>query len=193
MAKNQNIVTLGVGALAFFLLGKCMTPSSVVTPPEPVTSSESLAGGQEKPQSLISSGDASATETSAPKDSSSSSNYITGSGVAARDAPSSSSRVLRTLTKGESVTVISRKKGWVKVAGKGVTYWVRSKHISFASNAGIRSKRTRSASLSHTKKHSRRSSFASSGSCPCGSGHICIGPRGGRFCMTSGGNKEYGQ
>jgi hypothetical protein len=29
-------------------------------------------------------------------------------------------------------------------------------------------------------------------SCPCSSGNICIGPRGGRYCITSGGHKRYG-
>lgn len=28
--------------------------------------------------------------------------------------------------------------------------------------------------------------------CPCGSLQVCIGPRGGRYCITSGGNKRYG-
>ncbi len=32
-----------------------------------------------------------------------------------------------------------------------------------------------------------------SGPCPCGSGRVCIGPRGGRYCITSGGNKRYGR
>lgn len=27
--------------------------------------------------------------------------------------------------------------------------------------------------------------------CPCGSGKLCTGPRGGQFCMTAGGNKSY--
>jgi hypothetical protein len=27
--------------------------------------------------------------------------------------------------------------------------------------------------------------------CPCGSGRICVGPRGGRYCTTRGGNKSY--
>jgi hypothetical protein len=30
------------------------------------------------------------------------------------------------------------------------------------------------------------------GSCPCNGGDVCIGPRGGRYCITSGGNKRYG-
>lgn len=32
----------------------------------------------------------------------------------------------------------------------------------------------------------------SDGNCPCNGGKVCIGPRGGRFCITSGGNKRYG-
>lgn len=29
-------------------------------------------------------------------------------------------------------------------------------------------------------------------SCPCSGSRICVGPRGGRYCITSGGNKRYG-
>lgn len=32
----------------------------------------------------------------------------------------------------------------------------------------------------------------SSGSCPCSGSKVCVGPRGGRYCITSGGNKRYG-
>lgn len=28
--------------------------------------------------------------------------------------------------------------------------------------------------------------------CLCSSGQVCTGPRGGRYCITSGGNKRYG-
>lgn len=30
------------------------------------------------------------------------------------------------------------------------------------------------------------------GYCPCSGRNICVGPRGGRYCITSGGNKRYG-
>lgn len=30
------------------------------------------------------------------------------------------------------------------------------------------------------------------GRCPCNGGDVCVGPRGGRYCITSGGNKRYG-
>ena len=35
------------------------------------------------------------------------------------------------------------------------------------------------------------SSNASDSACPCSGGEVCTGPRGGRFCYTSGGNKRY--
>lgn len=31
----------------------------------------------------------------------------------------------------------------------------------------------------------------SNGDCACGTGNICTGPRGGRYCMTASGNKNY--
>jgi len=30
-----------------------------------------------------------------------------------------------------------------------------------------------------------------SGDCPCGGGTLCVGPRGGEFCMTPSGRKSY--
>ena len=27
--------------------------------------------------------------------------------------------------------------------------------------------------------------------CPCSGSKLCTGPRGGRYCITSGGNKRY--
>jgi len=59
----------------------------------------------------------------------------------------------------------------------------------------------RSSLLSNTAQRStRRQSRARStpsydyggGSCPCSGRNICVGPRGGRYCITSGGNKRYG-
>ena len=33
---------------------------------------------------------------------------------------------------------------------------------------------------------------ASDGNCPCNGGKVCVGPRGGRYCITSSGRKRYG-
>ncbi|WP_286976850.1 hypothetical protein [Pseudomonas sp.] len=34
-------------------------------------------------------------------------------------------------------------------------------------------------------------SVNSSGSCPCGGGALCTGPRGGQYCITTNGKKSY--
>ncbi|RPE96302.1 hypothetical protein [Frederiksenia canicola] len=44
-------------------------------------------------------------------------------------------------------------------------------------------------SVSKPKKSSSRSSYG--GSCPCSGSIDCVGPRGGTYCYTSGGNKRY--
>jgi hypothetical protein len=38
----------------------------------------------------------------------------------------------------------------------------------------------------------RRTDRSAGSGCPCSGSRVCIGPRGGRYCITSGGNKRYG-
>ena len=45
---------------------------------------------------------------------------------------------------------------------------------------------------SKSRKKRRSSDTYSGGGCPCSGRQVCIGPRGGRYCITSGGNKRYG-
>lgn len=53
-------------------------------------------------------------------------------------------------------------------------------------------KARKSAKRSKSRRSSGSGSYGSGGSCPCSGGSVCIGPRGGRYCITSGGNKRYG-
>lgn len=45
---------------------------------------------------------------------------------------------------------------------------------------------------SSSSSRPRRASPAVGGACPCSGSRVCIGPRGGRYCITSGGNRRYG-
>lgn len=57
-----------------------------------------------------------------------------------------------------------------------------------------KSHRTKSKRTSRNRAHPNASGggqYFGSG-CPCSGNRICIGPRGGRYCITSGGNKRYG-
>lgn len=44
----------------------------------------------------------------------------------------------------------------------------------------------------HAPREPRESTGYSGGSCSCSGGNVCYGPRGGRYCITSSGNKRYG-
>jgi uncharacterized protein YgiM (DUF1202 family) len=61
-----------------------------------------------------------------------------------------------------------------------------SRRSSFRSSAPHRSTRRQS------RARSAPSYNYGGGSCPCSGRNICVGPRGGRYCITSGGNKRYG-
>lgn len=50
----------------------------------------------------------------------------------------------------------------------------------------------KAAKRSKSRRSSGSGAYGSGGSCPCSGGSVCIGPRGGRYCITSGGNKRYG-
>lgn len=52
--------------------------------------------------------------------------------------------------------------------------------------------RPSSAKSSSEASHKTASAVVSIAGCPCGGGKVCVGPRGGRYCITSGGNKRYG-
>jgi hypothetical protein len=145
--------------------------------------------------------------------------YVEGRSVNCRAEPTRKAAVRSSLVQGQSATVLERSDDWTKVSNLGNECWISSSLLSAtptmaaaaasgASAQGLlsstgerRSSRSRTdASSSRTKKKARRSSTtrsrpsgAYSGSgCPCSGANVCIGPRGGRYCITSGGNKRYG-
>lgn len=69
-------------------------------------------------------------------------------------------------------------------AGLSSATYVSSRKLSGSSRASPATKARR-------KKKSSGSGYGGS-SCPCSGRNICVGPRGGRYCITSGGNKRYG-
>ena len=62
---------------------------------------------------------------------------------------------------------------------------------AFSGSSAKKTKR-KSTRARSSKRRSSGSGFYSGSGCPCSGGTVCIGPRGGRYCITSGGNKRYG-
>lgn len=123
-----------------------------------------------------------------------------------RANPSEQGKFIERLSKGDPVTIIGNQEAWSKIlSASGNECWVPSEKIagwSAYTSTGAPSGKA-SAKRSTAKRTSKpmpaRSSSANrspapyyGSNCPCSGSRVCIGPRGGRYCITSGGNKRYG-
>ncbi|QXG50090.1 SH3 domain-containing protein [Pseudomonas viridiflava] len=108
-----------------------------------------------------------------------------------RDQPGG--KVISTLQRGDKVQVYEKKDQWVRISADGQpAKWLSSKSLCNGASCYAFSKPepVRTARPPAQPIPSQVPSYGSS--CPCASGNVCIGPRGGRYCITSGGNKRYG-
>lgn len=99
-------------------------------------------------------------------------------------------KVISTMRRGDKVQVFEKKNEWVRISLDGQpARWLSSKSLCSGSNCFVANqpKPPRPAPQPIHKQNPNYGSF-----CPCSSGSVCIGPRGGRYCITSGGNKRYG-
>lgn len=146
---------------------------------------------------------------------------VVGDKVNCRSAARETAPVLGVLGRGQSVPVLSTSGAWSYVDPAALpACYVRSDLLaSAASTSAVASYRSatrgRAARSSYRRNYGlyhsprvagssrRRSSsgrsgsrsrglYGGGGSCPCSGANICVGPRGGRYCITSGGNKRYG-
>jgi hypothetical protein len=146
----------------------------------------------------------------------STSRYVGARSLNCRSSSAPSAKVVRALARDQLVTVSEEGGGWSRISGSP-DCWVKASFLSAEPRATTRStgsggytgstptslssqpSRSRSSSFyggqstpKRAKKRSRpRGSYDNEG-CPCSGRQVCIGPRGGRYCITSGGNKRYG-
>lgn len=135
--------------------------------------------------------------------------YVSASTLNCRSAPSASAEVIAKLNRAAAVTVRQRQASWAEIDHKGTICWASSRYLtsdytsaaarqSSATSVARSSKSPATSTYSSGRRSSRSgSSNRSSGGyydqgCPCSGSRVCIGPRGGRYCITSGGNKRYG-
>lgn len=59
--------------------------------------------------------------------------------------------------------------------------------LPFSSEAKPRRRRIRGVSGGASTRDT-----TADGKCPCNGGEVCVGPRGGRYCITGNGRKRYG-
>lgn len=105
---------------------------------------------------------------------------------------------LESLQRGAQVKVYEQRNDWSRIsAANEKERWVSSSYLCESTNCYVKKVTPPSPEKLRTehrttpsRQHSAPQNYGSS--CPCSSGTVCIGPRGGRYCITSGGNKRYG-
>lgn len=69
---------------------------------------------------------------------------------------------------------------------------VKKQAVILAAQAAKAAKQARAQDRAYEKQFESSGGYHSGGGCSCAGGNVCYGPRGGRYCITSGGNKRYG-
>ena len=96
--------------------------------------------------------------------------------------------VVGRLTGGAAVEVYARDGGRARISPDGASpRWVSVRQLC----AGLGCYRPPAPRRHNTPARRSRPNYLD-GTCPCSGDRVCIGPRGGRYCITSGGNKRYG-
>ena len=106
-------------------------------------------------------------------------------------------KIITTLKRGQKITVYENDSNWVRISPDGEPMnWVSSKLLCDTAECNDENwlpqvSQKQSQPQSKPKQESKpRPNYNSD--CSCSSGRVCFGPRGGRYCITSGGNKRYG-
>ena len=146
---------------------------------------------------------------------------VTAESLNCRERPVTSAPIVTKLAKGQRVEIEQREGSWAQVSVGENRCWVANLYLADAASFTelgdtYHPKARNTTSTPKISHHSSRSTVLhlhstpgatknakgrstkskqrayDGGSCPCSGSNVCIGPRGGRYCITSGGNKRYG-
>jgi hypothetical protein len=132
-----------------------------------------------------------------------------------RSQPTATAPTVRSFARNDRLQILGEEDGWSHVAGYP-DCWASSRYLSdgsapvaatagAAGASGVSSLYSQPARLKvkssagrktrparKSRSFGKQRSYNTGSACPCSGSRICIGPRGGRYCITSGGNKRYG-
>lgn len=111
-----------------------------------------------------------------------------------RDRPDG--KVVSKVNRGDKVRIYERTQSlvWARISTDGSSArWVSA--ASLCDSPGCYDPRasTAMAPVLRPEPKPRQAPMGREYSCSCDGGNVCIGPRGGRYCITSGGYKKYGR
>lgn len=189
----QSNAFVGVAALlvVVFLLGMCVGQSGAPTTPAPAT------GATDSPTSTQTVLRTSQVRTSRAN-------------CRARAAPSA--QIVTSVPSGNAIDVLEESAGWSRVRWLNQTCWIATRllgepsaaaqqftaapasdyRVPSSTSGDYSPNYARSSRRSHRSHRSAAPFYGDDFGCSCRSHRVCIGPRGGRYCITSGGNKRYG-
>ncbi len=120
--------------------------------------------------------------------------YVNADNLNVRGAPDGSAILIRKLSRGSEIKVYALEVNWARISqdGRGGE-WVSRRYICeprlcWVKSAAPATRVYGGGSAGYAVPRSRPST---GGGCPCSGSNNCYGPRGGRYCITSGGNKRY--
>ncbi|OBY75263.1 SH3 domain-containing protein [Acinetobacter gyllenbergii] len=124
------------------------------------------------------------------------SQYIKTNALNIRDKPNGS--VVGKLGRGDKVDIYEKQGSWVRISLNSKSpQWVSSKLLCQSDGCfeqkSPKSKSTNYQALSSQSEYKERKQEKTyyDSDCSCSVVDYCVGPRGGHYCITSGGNKRY--
>ncbi len=136
--------------------------------------------------------------------------YVSAQSLNCRAEPSASGKKVGGLAQNDTAEVVETSGTWSKLRRASGDCWVASSFLavspvpspqsltSSGSSGTLHASPSGSVSRPKARSNAKRSNerrnsgYYLDEGCPCSGSKVCIGPRGGRYCITSGGNKRYG-
>ncbi|WP_222436780.1 SH3 domain-containing protein [Serratia fonticola] len=129
-----------------------------------------------------------------PADDKSRTYYINVDTLKVRNAPNGNT--IQSLKRGAQVRVYEQISSWSRISkDQENERWISTSYLCETSECYIKRAPSQQQQRSEHPRTPRSQQIQPrnyGSSCSCSSGNVCIGPRGGRYCITSGGNKRYG-
>lgn len=105
-------------------------------------------------------------------------------------------KVIAKRQRGDKVDIYQNDSGWVRISTGNKNEWVSEKLLCeldncFRKKENNQNETIQKASSNSTKVSNPTPKKISLDSCSCSVVDYCVGPRGGHYCITSGGNKRY--
>lgn len=117
--------------------------------------------------------------------------FVNADALNVRDRPDG--KVVSKVRRGAKVAIYERSPNslWARISADGLSpQWVSVQ--SLCNGPACYSTTNQRSASTQPESKPRPAPVLREYSCSCSGHNVCIGPRGGRYCITSGGNKRYG-